>query len=151
MANSPRKNSDQNQQYIPKPYKDVAKGMEAQFTQFMLTKMNDSISRTKPLDSAGNYYESVMTEERAKILSEKGQGIGIQNLILDQLYPSRFRNKLAYNGYLQQEKNKNAFSKTKIEQHELKIPKITIHTGEKPTEEKVTNALRAYQKEVNYE
>lgn len=151
MDTSLRKTPKQNRQYIPKPYKDIAKSMEAQFTQLMLNKMKGSVDRAKPLDSSGEYYESMMTEERAKILSQKGEGIGIQNLILDQIYPTRFRNKLAYKGYLDQIKNKKSFSNQTIKQHNLSKPRIKIHSGEIPSRGQVQTALKAYQKEVNYE
>ena len=92
-------NSDQ---YIPEPYKKVAKGMESQFAQFMLEQMQKTVQKQKPDSSAERYYNSLLTTERANRLSERG-GLGIQEMILKQVYPTRLRNKFTYEAYKQQQ------------------------------------------------
>ncbi|RLA65101.1 MAG: hypothetical protein DRQ88_02405 [Epsilonproteobacteria bacterium] len=71
---------------IPQVYKNIAQGMERQFLQYMLEKMKDT-AKTKNQDTAGKYYQSLMTSEHAKIMASKNGGVGIQKLILKQIYP----------------------------------------------------------------
>ncbi len=92
--------------YIPEPYKKVAKGMEAQFAQFMLEQMQKTIHKSTPESSAEKYYRSLLTQERADKLVSKG-GLGIQEMILNQIYPQRLRNKITYEAYQQQHAQNN--------------------------------------------
>ena len=99
--NSPKKVIDDSQ-YIPEPYKKVAKGMESQFAQFMLAQMEKTIHHSKPESSAEKYYKSLLTQHRAEKMSDN-KGLGIQEMILKQIYPKRLRNPLTYNAYKQRE------------------------------------------------
>lgn len=76
----------QDYEKIPKPYRDVAEGMETQFTQNLLQEMQKSINRNEPLSSAEQFYDSMLTAERAKAVTQSG-GTGVKELILDQIYP----------------------------------------------------------------
>lgn len=89
-------------EYIPKEFKNVAQGMEEQFLRFLIEQMKKSIDREKPEGSAMNYYNSVLDQERAKTMSKTNEGLGIQQLILDQIYPRQYRNKENYQLYQQQ-------------------------------------------------
>jgi len=71
---------------IPKAYKKIAEGMERQFLQYMLEKMKDT-AKTQNQDTAGKYYQSLMTSEHARVMASKNEGLGIQKLILQQIYP----------------------------------------------------------------
>jgi Rod binding domain-containing protein len=88
--------------YIPDPYKKVATGMEKQFAEFMITQMESSTG-AKETNSGAKYYKSLMNSERADMMASKDQGMGLQKVILDQIYPERMRTKLAYNQFLAQQ------------------------------------------------
>ncbi|TDJ09508.1 MAG: hypothetical protein E2O68_00235 [Deltaproteobacteria bacterium] len=71
---------------IPKAYKEVAEGMERQFLRYMLEKMKDT-AKTKNQDSATQYYNSLMNAEHARVMAANNGGLGIQKMILKQIYP----------------------------------------------------------------
>jgi Rod binding domain-containing protein len=73
-------------QNIPKVYKNIAEGMERQFLQYMLEKMKDT-AKTENQDSATKYYNSLMNNEHAKAMAKKDGGLGLQKMILQQIYP----------------------------------------------------------------
>lgn len=76
---------------VPQPYRDVAQGMERQFLEFMISQMKNSIDRAEQPNTAMNYYESLLTEQQAKQISNQDGGLGLQQLILDQIYPQHMR------------------------------------------------------------
>ncbi|MGZ3788434.1 MAG: hypothetical protein ACXVLQ_07925 [Bacteriovorax sp.] len=84
--------------YVPKQFQDVAESMEAQFAETMLKQMNQTIDETPGEDSGMDYYKSLQTTERAKMMS-KQNNLGLQNVILDQIYPKRLRNEMALKQY----------------------------------------------------
>jgi len=90
-------------QYIPKPYKDVASGMERQFVKHMLSEMDKSIDRAEKESSADEYYKSLNQNEFAKKITEN-DNLGLQDVILDQVYPKRLRNEFAYKNFIEMEK-----------------------------------------------
>lgn len=73
---------------VPKAYKDVASGMETQFINHMIKQMRKSVHRVSPESSAEKFYNSMLDQERAKTMSET-QGVGIKEIILDQIYPQK--------------------------------------------------------------
>ncbi len=85
--------------FIPEPYKNVAEGMEKQFAEYMLEQMDNSIDRAEDGNSASDYYNSVMREERAEMMAKNSE-LGLQKTILDQIYPERMRNQFAYQRFL---------------------------------------------------
>lgn len=87
-------------QYIPDPYKKVAVGMERQFLEFMLEQMNKTVGKEMSESTAMDYYKNLMKTEHSKVMSEKNGGMGVQDTILDQIYPKNRRSQLAYNNYL---------------------------------------------------
>ena len=99
------KNFERNRHLVPKPYQDVAKGMEKQFVQFMIDQMNKSVGESKKGDTANNYYKGLMNNEQAKIMTETGLGAGVQDLILDQIYPQHLRNEANHKAFLESQKN----------------------------------------------
>ncbi len=76
---------------VPKPYLDVAKGMEKQFINFMISQMSNSVKSDKPDSSAEKYYKGLMDNERANIMSETKNGIGLKDIILDQILPNQLK------------------------------------------------------------
>lgn len=84
--------------YIPKQFQDVAESMESQFAETMLKQMNQTVDETAGEDSGMDFYKSLQTSERAKMMS-KQNNLGLQNIILDQIYPKRLRNEMALKQY----------------------------------------------------
>ncbi len=86
--------------YIPKQYVDVAQSMERQFAEYMLKEMHSSIGENPEESStAGDFYKNLELSERAALLAQKNQ-LGLQDVILDQIYPKKMRNEITYNHYL---------------------------------------------------
>jgi len=84
--------------YIPKQYQDVAESMETQFAEAMIKQMNETIDEAPGEDSGMDFYKSLQTTERAKMMA-KQNNLGLQNVILDQIYPKRMRNEMALKQY----------------------------------------------------
>ncbi len=67
------------------PYKEVAQAMEEQFVYELIKEMKKSVPQNQPKSTGESFYESLQDQERAKIIAQ--QGLGIQELILDQIQP----------------------------------------------------------------
>ena len=78
-------------QYIPKQFKEVAQNMEQNFAEYMIGQMNKAVDTSETEESTG------MTEQ-AKIMAMKNN-LGLQDVILDQIYPKRMRNEMALKQY----------------------------------------------------
>ena len=76
---------------IPKPYMDVAEGMETQFTNHLLNEMRKTIPSSTPESSATKLYKSLQDAERAQMMAKSQSGIGVKDLVLDQIYPQHMR------------------------------------------------------------
>ena len=85
--------------FIPEPYKNVASGMEQQFARFMVEQMEKTVTRENPESQATAYYKSIVNQERAEAMSETGKGLGLKQMILDQIYPKHLRNQLALDNF----------------------------------------------------
>lgn len=96
---------------VPKEYLKVAEGMETQFINHMLTEMRKSVHSAKQDSNAEAYYKSLTDYERAKIMTKTENGLGLKDVILDQIYPKHMRvgmpQKHALNTYQQQEVDSN--------------------------------------------
>jgi Rod binding domain-containing protein len=107
-----QKNSDQRwDKYIPDPYKKVASAMEKQFLNFMISKMNQTIKKNDKNSSAMDYYQGLLTQERSSIMANNNGGVGIKKLILDQIYPNHFRNKITLNHFQRSQNPKQVIKK----------------------------------------
>lgn len=85
--------------YVPKEFVKVARGLEQQFAEMMINEMNKTTGDEGANDGVGmDYYKSLQNTERAKTLTEQNQ-LGLQDLILDQIYPKRMRNEMALSQY----------------------------------------------------
>ncbi len=85
--------------FIPKEFVKVAQGLEQQFAEMMINEMNKTSGDEGAEDGIGmDYYKSLQNTERAKTLTEQNQ-LGLQDLILDQIYPKRMRNEMALQQY----------------------------------------------------
>ena len=72
---------------VPKPYMRVAEGMEAQFTNHLLGQMRKSINSTEPQSQAEKVYKSMLDDERSQMMAKSDSGLGIKDLVLNQIYP----------------------------------------------------------------
>lgn len=84
--------------YIPKQFQEVAESMEGQFAETMVKQMNQTIDEAPGDDTRMEYYKSLQTSERAKMMA-KQNNLGLQTVILDQIYPKRLRNEMALKQY----------------------------------------------------
>jgi Rod binding domain-containing protein len=69
----------------------VAEGMEEQFTNHLLGEMGKTVHSTVPESQATKMYKSMLENERAKLMAQSNSGIGIKDLVLDQIYPKHRR------------------------------------------------------------
>ena len=75
---------------IPKPYLNIAEKMESQFINHMLNQISKG-SMTKKDNNATQFYKSLLTKERSDIMSKVKNGIGLKDIILDQILPNRYK------------------------------------------------------------
>ena len=77
---------------VPKAYKDIAVGMERQFIRHMLDEMQKTVKSNEPQGPGTAYYKSLMADERSKIMAQVNNGVGLKEIILDQIVPSHLKN-----------------------------------------------------------
>lgn len=92
-------------EYIPKEFKEVAASMEKQFIEHMLEQMEKTTGK-KDDSTANNYYKSLQRNERSEIISNLSAEGSLKELILDQIYPQKFRNETSFNAYKNMQNNK---------------------------------------------
>ena len=118
VKHSEQKNQQDNnvdsRKYIPKTYKKLAKDMEQQFAKYMVEQMTKTVGKKESISPASNYYQDLLTDEYTKSLSKSNDDLGIQELILDDVYPKKFRNEANYSAYLEMQKRKNITNKNDI-------------------------------------
>lgn len=109
-------------EHIPEPFKKAARGIEQQFVEFMVQQMHKTTgAAAEESNTAMNYYNDLLYKEESNKMTEYKNGLGIQKLILDQIYPKKFRNAdalAAFNAH-----NKPQF--TKAQQIEMEGPAQT--------------------------
>lgn len=101
QANEQNKRSDKFKN-VPKPYMDFAEGQERIFTNHLIKQMRKTIDKTEKESTAERYYKSILDDEIAKTISESENGLGIKEVVLNQIYPQ-------YKQQLQQEA-RNAYN-----------------------------------------
>ncbi len=125
-------------QFIPKKFKDVASKMEQQFAEYMINEMNKTveINQTDESDSSMDYYKGLLTTKRAEVMADQNN-LGLQKVILDQIYPKRLRNEFALKNYERQADliHRNLPSYKIVENND----KITMGKNESPQ----TSSLKA--------
>jgi len=111
-----KKSTTSNLQYVPEEIKKIARDMDSQFAKLMIQKMKATISRNEEQSTANQIYEGYLSDEYSKAMAMQNNGSGVQELILDQIYPHRYRNKITYDHYLKNQKDLiERFNKNKIE------------------------------------
>ena len=103
--------SNNSMKYVPDDFKKIAQSMEQQFINHMVEQMEKTSSNSSETQ-ADSFYKGLQRSERAKIISElSGEG-SLKELILDQIYPDRYRNEASYNAFLSSQNQKlNAYKK----------------------------------------
>ncbi|MDP7321800.1 MAG: rod-binding protein [Bacteriovoracaceae bacterium] len=97
VTNSPQIHFKQNiardkYKNVPKPYLKVAEGLEAQFTNHLLNQMRKTVHPIEPESQAEKIYKSMLDSERSELMSKTDTGLGIKDLVLEQIYPN-FKNR----------------------------------------------------------
>lgn len=110
--------------YVPSEVMDFAKSMETQFSELMLKEMQKT-SNENNSDSANEFYNGLLTSERAKALTETSSK-GIKDLILDDVYPEYKRTAQNFAAY---ENQKAVFNKQKIKMYEGPSNSIEMHNN----------------------
>tara|TARA_B100001971_G_scaffold214585_1_gene252879 strand:+ start:87609 stop:88031 length:423 start_codon:yes stop_codon:yes gene_type:complete len=77
--------------YVPKEIMKVAEGMESQFINHMINEMRKTVNKNEPMNQAERFYNSKLDEEYAKIMSETKSGLGLKEMIIEQLAPQYIR------------------------------------------------------------
>lgn len=85
------KKNNTDDKYIPKDYRDVASGMEKVFAQMMLEQMQKTAGKTTEESAATKFYKSMQLDQRAEAMTQNDGGLGVQAMILDQIYPEHLR------------------------------------------------------------
>ncbi len=103
--NRPKEVLDKNtiqddRKFIPQKYKEVAAGMEQQFVEMMLDQMSRTVDESEPIEGGAgmDFYKSLQKGERAKAMTVQNN-LGLQDMILNQIYPKRMRTELALKQY----------------------------------------------------
>ncbi len=81
----------------PKAYRDIARGLEKQYIQMMLDQMKKTADSSKPDSTATKYYKSLIQDEHATVMSEKNNGLGLQEMILEQIVPNHLKDNINKN------------------------------------------------------
>ncbi|NOT79168.1 MAG: hypothetical protein HOP07_09240 [Bacteriovoracaceae bacterium] len=87
-------------EFIPEKYKEVAAGMEQQFVEMMLDQMGKTVEEAEVSEGGMgmDYYKSLQKSERAKAMTAQNN-LGLQEMILNQIYPKRMRSEVALKQY----------------------------------------------------
>ena len=64
--------------YIPQAYVKIAESMEAQYVEYMLNKMKETVPKNRPDGPAMSYYQSLLTKEQAFKMVRSSEGFGIK-------------------------------------------------------------------------
>jgi Rod binding domain-containing protein len=94
---------------VPTQYHEIAQGMETQFINHMMNEMNKTVKSDQPDSHASKYYKGLLDHERSKIMAQTENGIGLKEIILDQIVPQHLKAQANTNGvkmYQQQAANK---------------------------------------------
>jgi Rod binding domain-containing protein len=63
------------------------------------------INKDSKDSSAMDYYQGMINKERSSIMAKNNGGVGIQKLILDQIYPSHLRNNVTFEYFKRTQEN----------------------------------------------
>lgn len=112
-----KNNLPRNYHLVPDQFKEVAEGMEKQFARFMIEEMNKTVSHSDT-SQAANLYRAWLSDEQAQKIASDSNGIGIKDLILDDIYPRNRRNQIALDAYKQLQNQSNKPSLIRMKESE---------------------------------
>lgn len=123
-----------NRHFIPDEMKKVAESYEKQFAQFLLKEFHKSIPKSQGESTAKDIYEGWMINEQSDAISKSRDGLGIKDLILDEVYPRKYRNEAAYNSFLQARANQalqaqRAYKQKQMKENEFDSARIKPKAG----------------------
>ena len=110
----------ENRHFVPDEMNKVAESYEKQFAQFLLKEFYKSVPKQEKESTAGNIYESWMIGEQSDAISKNEDGLGIKNLILEEVYPRKYRNQAQYDSYLKSKANQALQAKSAYKQAQMK-------------------------------
>ncbi len=84
-------NMQVNYKNLPQPVKDVAEGLETQFAEHLLQEMRKTIPKENEDSGTLQFYNSLLDHERAKLIAQDENGIGLKEVIIKQLYPQAYK------------------------------------------------------------
>ncbi|MCK5073880.1 MAG: rod-binding protein [Bacteriovoracaceae bacterium] len=127
------KNVKSDLQYIPDEYREVARNLEGEFAKYMVDQMNKTVERNHD-NTTNKIYRDLLDTERANMMTKTNNGLGLQKIILDQIYPKRLRNKLSHQIYQQHMKSQNQRFHRSKQPEMLSNPNTAISTKETSNE-----------------
>lgn len=134
--------------FIPSAYRDVASGMEKMFSQMMLEHMERTAEKAEEDDSpATKFYSSLQMDQRADAMTE--QGLGVQQMILDQIYPKELRTEANMQALAAQEKARMPHKKA-LEMYQKRQNEDTISIRSKQ-DASTNNGISQYREEDSHE
>ena len=68
--------------------------METQFVNHLMGEMRKTINKEDPDSSQMNYYNSLMDYELSKIMAKNDKGIGIKEMILEDIVPEHIKQRM---------------------------------------------------------
>ena len=90
-----------NRHFVPEQVNKIAENYEKQFAQFLLKEFHKSIPKGDESSTAGDIYQGWMIDKQADTIAKNDKGLGLKDLILDEIYPRKYRNEVAYEGFKQ--------------------------------------------------
>jgi len=109
QTQQPLRKVNEKYKHVPKEVINVAEGMESQFINHMVNEMRKTVNKETPDSQAEQFYNSKIDQEYAKIMSETNSGLGLKEMIIEQLAPQYIRSnhlaktKQGYETYQKQE------------------------------------------------
>lgn len=135
---------------VPKAYRDVAVGMEKMFAQMMLEHMERTAEKTEEDSASTKFYNSLQLDQRADAMTQQGgTGLGVQQVILNQIYPQELRTAENMAAFEQQEKNRMPYKKA-VEIYNQNKNNDTISLGPKQ-DASANNGISGYREEDSHE
>ena len=100
----------ENFKYIPEKFIEAVENLETQFINQMLKQMQATTGEAQG-STADSYYKDLQTTERSKLMSQTTNTGSLKELILNQIYPEKYRNETTYNALTMQQKRQKCLLK----------------------------------------
>lgn len=80
---------DMQKAQMMKAIEKIAGSLEANFVNLLVKEMKKTVPINGEKSQATGIYESMLDEERSRLVSQTKSGLGIKKIIMDQMVPSR--------------------------------------------------------------